>query len=65
MRRARRSQRDLFDEAGQLTKLRPELRSKLAPLLQSLLAEAAGVRQRQNESKDCNSEETGDDQDHA
>ena len=49
MRRARRSQRDLFDEAAQLAELRPDLRTKLAPLLQALLAEAAGVQQRQTE----------------
>ena len=65
MRKARRSQRDLFDEAAQLTELRPDLRTKLAPLLQALLAEAAGVPQRQTESKDRDGEEDGDDQDHA
>ena len=65
MRKARRSQRDLFDEAAQLTELRPDLRTKLAPLLQALLAEAAGVPQRQTESNDRDGEEAGDDQDHA
>ena len=65
MRRARRRQRDLFDEAAQLTELRPDLRTRLAPLLQALLAEAAGVRQRQTESTDLDGEEAGDDQDHA
>jgi hypothetical protein len=33
MRKARRTQRDLFHEAAQLTELRPDLRSRLAPLL--------------------------------
>jgi len=64
MRRARRTQRDLFDEAAQLTELRPDLRTRLAPLLQALLAEAAGVPQLQTESKDRDGEEAGDDQDH-
>jgi len=64
MRRARHNQRDLFDEAAQVTELQPELRSKLAPLLQTLLTEAAGV-QRQIESKDHDVEEAGDDQDRA
>jgi hypothetical protein len=65
MRKARRTQRDLFDEAAQLTELRPDLRSRLAPLLEALLAEAAGGQQRQTESTDRDSEEAGDDQDHA
>jgi hypothetical protein len=65
MRNARRRQKDLFDEAAQLTELQPDLRSRLAPLLQALLAEAAGVRQRQTESTDLDGEEAGDDQDHA
>ena len=64
MRKARRTQSDLFDEAAQLTELRPDLRSRLAPLLQALLAEAASVPQRQTESKDRDGEEVGDDQDH-
>ena len=38
--RARRSQRDLFDETPQVAELRPDLRNKLALLLQALLAEA-------------------------
>ncbi len=41
--RAPRSQRDLFDEAIPVLELRPDLGSKLALLLQSLLAEAAWV----------------------
>jgi hypothetical protein len=65
MRKARRRQRDLFDEAAQLTELRPDVRSRLAPLLQALLAEAAGVQQCQTESKERDGEEAGDDQDHA
>jgi hypothetical protein len=65
MRRAPRSQRDLFDEAIPVPELRPDLRSKLALLLQSLLAEAAGVRQRQSESQHRDGEEAGDDQDYA
>jgi hypothetical protein len=64
MRRARRRQRDLFDEAGEPTELQPDLRSRLAPLLQALLAEAAGVQQRQPESTDRRGEEAGDDQNH-
>jgi hypothetical protein len=65
MRDARRRQKDLFDEAAQLTELQPDLRSRLAPLLQALLAEAAGVHQRQTGSTDLDGEEAGDDQDHA
>jgi hypothetical protein len=41
------------------------VRSRLAPLLQALLAEAAGVQQCQTESKERDGEEAGDDQDHA
>jgi hypothetical protein len=63
MRRARRSQRDLFDETPQVAELRPDLRNKLALLLQALLAEAAGVQQHRTGSLDGG--EAGDDQDHA
>ena len=63
MRKARCSQRNLFEKAAPLTELQPELRSKLAPLLQALFAEAAGVRQGQIELTDCSSREDGDDQD--
>ena len=63
--RARRNQRDLFDERPQVAELRPDLRSKLALLLQALLAEAAGVQQRRTESTDRDGAEAGDDQDHA
>ena len=65
MRRARGSQRDLFDERLQTTELQPDLRSKLALLLQVLLAEAAGVQQRRMEPADRGGAEAGDDQDHA
>ena len=64
MRRARRSQRDLFDEAAQLWELRPELRTKLTPLLQALLAEAASVGSCQSQSDDRGGEEVRDDPDH-
>lgn len=63
--RARRSQRDLFDETPQMAELRPDLRNKLALLLQALLAEAAGVQQHRTESAERNGREAGDDQDHA
>jgi hypothetical protein len=65
MRRARHNQGDLFDEATQMMELRPDLRSKLTPLLQLLLAEAAGVGWRQAKREDLGSGEGGDDQDHA
>ena len=65
MRRARHSQRDLFDEATPLMELRPDLRTKLTPLLQALLAEAAGVEPRQARPEDLGGEEGGNDQDHA
>jgi hypothetical protein len=63
MRRARRNQPDLF-EAPRVADLRPDLRSKLTPLLQALLAEAAGMESRQSTSDDRSGEEDGDDQDH-
>jgi hypothetical protein len=65
MRRTRGSQRDLFDERLQATELQPDLQSKLALLLQVLLAEAAGVQQRRTETADRDGAEAGDDQDHA
>ena len=65
MRRARHSQRDLFDEATPTMELRPDLRTKLTPLLQVLLAEAAGVKPRQARPEDFDGEEGSDDQDHA
>jgi hypothetical protein len=61
---ARRKQGDLFQE-GRATELRPDLRSKLTPLLQALLTEAArlGARQ-QTQSDGFRESEQGDDQDH-
>ena len=44
--------------------LRPELRTKLAPLLQALLMEAAKAQRRGCEP-DLQIEEGGDDEDHA
>jgi hypothetical protein len=61
----RHSQKDLFDEATPMMELRPDLRTKLTPLLEALLAEAAGVAPRQARPEDFNGEEAGDDQDHA
>jgi len=61
--RAQRSQRDLFDETPQVAELRPDLRNKLALLLQALLAEAANVQQHGTES--LGGVEAGDDQNHA
>jgi hypothetical protein len=49
----------------QARELQPDLRSKLALLLQVLLAEAAGVQQRRTETADRDGAEAGDDQDHA
>jgi hypothetical protein len=63
--RARRNQRDLFDEAARVVELRLDLRAKLTPLLQALLAEAAGVEPGQSLSDNRGVEEGGDDQDHA
>ena len=57
-------QRDLFDEAIPTPELRPELRTKLAPLLQALLREAAKVQRRGCEP-DLRIEEGGDDEGHA
>jgi hypothetical protein len=65
MRRARHNQRDLFDEATRVAELRPDLRTKLAPLLQALLAEAASVEPRETKPDDLGGEEAGNDQDHA
>jgi hypothetical protein len=65
MARGRGRQRDLFDERLQATELQPDLRSKLALLLQVLLAEAAGVQQLRTETADRDGAEAGDDQDHA
>ena len=65
MRRTRGNQRDLFDKRVPATEFQPDLRSKLALLLQVLLAEAAGVQRRRTETADCDGAEAGDDQDHA
>ena len=62
MSRARRHQRDLFDETPQMAELRPELHNTIAILLQVLLTEAAAGAQRQTESTDRGGGETGDDQ---
>ena len=62
MRRTRHHQPDLF-EAAPAKDLRPDLRSKLTPLLQALLAEATGMASRRSPSVE-RSEEAGDDQDH-
>ena len=61
MRSARRKQGDLFEEVP----VTEELRSRLTPLLQTLLAEAAqaGLRQTPPED-DLGSREASDDQDH-
>ena len=62
---ARRRQRDLFDKTSPMAELRPDLRNKLALLLQTLLVEAACVQQHRTESEDRDGVEGGDDQDHA
>lgn len=62
---ARRHQRDLFEPAPRVADLRPDLRTKLTPLLQALLTEAAGVEPRPTTADDRGREEHGDDQDHA
>ena len=62
MRRTRGNQRDLFDKRVQATEFQPDLRSKLALLLQVLLAEAAGVQQRRTKTADydgADSDEVG------
>ena len=64
MRSTRQRQGDLFEEV-RATELRPELRSRLAPLLQKLLAEAAQAELPQTPSDDdLGSREASDDQDH-
>ena len=65
MRRARHNQRDLFDEAARVEELRPDLRAKLTPLLQALLAEAAWVKPREAKPAYLGGGEAGDDEDHA
>lgn len=56
-------QKDLFAQGMAPARLEPSLQAKLAPLLRSLLTEAAGVRQKAGESPTDG--EAGDDQDHA
>jgi len=63
MREARRKQRDLFEDVTRDVKLRPEVQTKLTPLLQILLAEAAVAREATAVPRI--SEEGCDDQDHA
>ena len=65
MRSTRRHQRDLFEPAARVADLRPDLRTKLTPLLQALLTEAAGVEPQPTTLDDRGHEEDGDDQDRA
>ncbi|MBV9827827.1 MAG: hypothetical protein JO001_19520 [Alphaproteobacteria bacterium] len=58
--RARRKQRDLFDEKPQMAGLRPELHDVIAILLQVLLTEAASGGQLQAESMHRDGGETGE-----
>jgi hypothetical protein len=60
--KARRNQRDLFDETPQMAELRPKLHNTVTMLLQALLTEAAGGGQQRTESMDHDGGETGDDQ---
>ena len=59
MRGERHRQRDLFEPQETTPLLQAPLQEKLAPLLQTLLIEAAGI-----ERVRCDNRETGDDQDH-
>lgn len=58
----RRHQRDLFEPAARVADLRPELRTKLTPLLRALLTEAAGMVSHPTASHDLSREEGSDDQ---
>jgi hypothetical protein len=60
MRREQHRQRDLFEPPRTPAALSPLLQSKLAPLLQELLREAAGVEHTAGGQR-----EIGDDSDHA
>ena len=60
MRRERHQQRDLFEPPETIAVLPPALQAKLVPLLQALLAEAAGIKHVGRGDR-----EIGDDQDHA
>jgi hypothetical protein len=57
---ARYKQGDLFEEV-RIAELRPELRSRLTPLLQALLAEAAQLGSQQTSSDNIGSAGTSDD----
>lgn len=63
MRSERHDQADLFQERLPTAGLLPELRSKVGPLLEVLLAEAAGLG-RTDATRETR-QEGGDDQDHA
>ncbi len=63
MRSERDDQADLFKERAAMPNLIPELRSQVSPLLQALLAEAAGLGR--IEATEATRQESGDDQDHA
>ena len=60
----RGNQRDLFATEITVALLQPAIRSRLKPLLQSLLTEAAGTRPL-DASAAHDSKEGGDEQDHA
>jgi hypothetical protein len=60
MRSARRKQGDLFEEV-RIAELRPEVRSRLTPLLQTLLAEAARLEPGHTLPDDLGSLEPSDD----
>ena len=60
MRRERHRQHDLFEPPESSPALPPSLQGKLAPLLQELLKEAAGI-----EHVGHGQREIGDDPDHA
>lgn len=64
MRSERHGQADLFQERAAVADLIPEVRAKLTPLLQVLLAEAAGLG-RAEATPETVRQESGDDQDHA
>jgi hypothetical protein len=65
MGKAQHRQWNLFEEENRAVELLPELRAKLTPLLQMLLAEAACLEQREATLGNLGGEETGDDQDYA
>jgi hypothetical protein len=60
---APRKQGDLFEQV-RVAELQPELRSRLTPLLRTLLAEVAQAELRQTLPDDLGSGEASDDQDH-